>query len=135
LEAKLNQKTPIDMKFYTHLNKSVSKVSSNFELNWICKSITDLKTPSELGFCWGFLERVQTEFSNHNQNLQQHGVYSDSTSVTHHQSIPKPNPHTRTRWFFTRSQREEREEHKSKETQISARMKLRLRANQSCGRN
>jgi hypothetical protein len=38
-------------------------------------------------------------------------------SATHHQSIPKPNPYTRTRWFFTRSQREEREEYEKKITQ------------------
>jgi hypothetical protein len=49
--------------------------------------------------------------------MQQQGVYSDSRSVTHHQSILEPNPHTITRWFFIRLQREEREEHKSKQTQ------------------
>jgi hypothetical protein len=46
-----------------------------------------------LGFCWGFLEWVQTGFfSNHDQNLQQLGVCSVPKSETHHQSIPKPNP-------------------------------------------
>jgi hypothetical protein len=37
------KRTPIEMKFYTFLDKSVSNVSSNFELNRIYKSITDLK--------------------------------------------------------------------------------------------
>jgi hypothetical protein len=41
--------------------------------------------PFWLGLWWGFIERVQTEFlSNHDQNLQQQGVCSDSRDVTHH---------------------------------------------------
>ena len=80
------------MKFYTHLSKYVSKISPNFELNRTCESPADLKIQPEIGFCWGFLERVQTEFfSNRDQNLQQLGVCSGSKSATHHQSIPKPN--------------------------------------------
>jgi hypothetical protein len=38
------------MKVYTYLDKSVSKVSSNFELQRIFKSVADLKIWSELGF-------------------------------------------------------------------------------------
>jgi hypothetical protein len=81
------------MKFYTHLSKYVSKISPKFELNPTCDSPADLKIQQKLGFCWGFLERVQTEFfSNLDQNLQQLGVCSGPRSATHHQSIPKPNP-------------------------------------------
>jgi hypothetical protein len=81
------------MQFYTHLRKYVSKISPNFKLNRTCESPADLKIQPEIGFCWGFLERVQTEFfSNRDQNLQQLGVCSGPKSATHHQSIPKPNP-------------------------------------------
>jgi hypothetical protein len=50
------------MKFYTHLSKYVSKIFPNFELNLTYESPADLKIQQKLGFCWGFLERVQTEF-------------------------------------------------------------------------
>jgi hypothetical protein len=80
------------MKFYTHLSKYVSKIFPNFELNPTYESPADLKIQQKLWFCWGFLERVQTEFfSNREQNLQQLGVCSGPKSETHHQSIPKPN--------------------------------------------
>jgi hypothetical protein len=37
------KQTPIDMKFYINLNKYVSMVSTNFELNRTCESTVDLK--------------------------------------------------------------------------------------------
>jgi hypothetical protein len=46
-----------------------------------------------LGFCWGFLFRVQTEFfSNPDHNLLQLSVINDQREATHHQPIPKLNP-------------------------------------------
>jgi hypothetical protein len=51
------------MKFCTDLEKYFSKVSTNLELNWTCESTADLKIPTKLGFCWGFLERTQNEIS------------------------------------------------------------------------
>jgi hypothetical protein len=81
------------MKFYTHLSKYVSKITTNFELNPTCESLADLKLQLEIEVLLGFLERVQTEFfSNRDQNLQQLGVCSVLKSATHHQSIPKSNP-------------------------------------------
>jgi hypothetical protein len=56
------KRTPIEMKFYIHLSKYVSKIFPNFELNPTYESPTDLKIQQKLGFCCGFLERVQTEF-------------------------------------------------------------------------
>ena len=50
------KRTPIDMKFYTHLSKYVSKIFPNFELNPTCDSPADLKIQQKLGFCWGFLK-------------------------------------------------------------------------------
>jgi hypothetical protein len=38
------------MKFYARLDKCVSKFSTSFELNHICKSIADLKIRPECGF-------------------------------------------------------------------------------------
>jgi hypothetical protein len=94
------------MKFYTHLSKYVSKIFPNFELNTTYKSPADLKIQQKLGFCWGFLERVQTEFfSNRDQNLQQLGVCSGPKSATHHQSIPKPNSLKGIKGFFTNNTR------------------------------
>ena len=61
------------------------------------EKLKDQSVDQKSRFGWGFLEHVQTEFiSNHDQNLQTCGVCSDPGGVTHHQSIPKPNPHTRT---------------------------------------
>jgi hypothetical protein len=54
------KRTPIDMKFYTHLSKYLCKISPNFELNPTCESPTDLKIQQKLGFCWGFLETSST---------------------------------------------------------------------------
>jgi hypothetical protein len=48
------KRTPIEMKFYTHLSKYVSKVSPNFELNRTCESLTDLKIQPEIGVLLGF---------------------------------------------------------------------------------
>jgi hypothetical protein len=44
------------MEVYAHLVKCVSKVSTNFELNRICKSTGGLKIRSEL---WFFINRTQ----------------------------------------------------------------------------
>jgi hypothetical protein len=44
------KRTPIDMKFYTHLSKYVSKISPKFELNPTCDSPADLKIQQKLGF-------------------------------------------------------------------------------------
>jgi hypothetical protein len=64
-----------------------------------------LKYNQKLGFCWDFLERVQTEFfSNRDQNLQQLGVCSGPKSATHHQSILKPNPLKGIKGFSTTTQ-------------------------------
>jgi hypothetical protein len=66
-------------KFWAQLDLWITRRFKNTARNW--------------GFVGGFLERVQTEFfSNHDQNLQQLGVCSGQKSVTHHQSISKPNP-------------------------------------------
>jgi hypothetical protein len=46
----------IEMEVYAHLVKCVSKVSTNFELNRICKSTGGLKIRSEL---WFFINRTQ----------------------------------------------------------------------------
>jgi hypothetical protein len=97
------------MKFYTHLSKYVSKISPNFELNPNYESTADLKIQQKLGFCWGFLERIQTEFfSNRDQNLQQLGVCSGPKSATHHQSILKPNPLKRIKGFLPTTQDREK---------------------------
>jgi hypothetical protein len=48
------KRTPIEMKFYTHLSKYVSKVSPNFELNQTCESTTDLKIQPEIEVLLGF---------------------------------------------------------------------------------
>jgi hypothetical protein len=50
------KRTPIDMKFYTHLRKYLCKISPNFELNPTYESTADLKIQQKLGFCWAFLE-------------------------------------------------------------------------------
>jgi hypothetical protein len=64
------KRTLIEMKFFTHLSKYVSKTCPNFELNMTCESPADLKMQLEIGVLLGFLERVQTEFfSNRDQNL------------------------------------------------------------------
>jgi hypothetical protein len=110
LNSKLNKRTPIEMKFYTHLSNFVSKISPNFKLNRTCESPADLKIHQKLGFCWGFLERVKTEFfSNHDQNLQQLGVWSGPKSATHHQSIPKPNHLKGIKGFSPATQDQEKE--------------------------
>jgi hypothetical protein len=60
------KRTPIELKFYTHLDKWVFKVSTNFELKQICKSISYQKIRIDLGFCLF----DQNEFrSIHNQKL------------------------------------------------------------------
>ena len=104
------KRTLIEMKFYTRMRKYVSKISPNFELNPTCESPTDLKIQQKLGFCWGFLERVQTRFfSNRDQNPQQLGVCSGPKSATHHQSIHKPNPLKGFKVFSPTTQDRERE--------------------------
>jgi hypothetical protein len=40
---KLNQTNPIEMKFYTLLDKYILKASTNFKLNRNCESTVDLK--------------------------------------------------------------------------------------------
>jgi hypothetical protein len=98
------------MKFYTQLKKYVSKISPNFELNPTCESPADLKIQQKLGFCWGFLERVQTKFfSNRDKNLQQLGVCSGPKIATHHQSILKPNPLKGIKGFSPTTQDREKE--------------------------
>ena len=54
-----SKQTPIELKFYAHIDKWVCKVSTNFELKRICKLITDKKTRIRPGFSWGFQKRVQ----------------------------------------------------------------------------
>jgi hypothetical protein len=66
----------IEIKIYTHLNKSVFKVSLNFELNHICKSITDLKIQSKLGFCWGFLNEFKLSSSQITTKICNNRVYT-----------------------------------------------------------
>jgi hypothetical protein len=87
------KRTPIEIKFYTHMSKYVSKISPNFEINWICKSPTDLKIHPEI--------RVLLGFSRTSSNWVFLKSWSKSAitrcmqwfkSATHHQSIPKPNP-------------------------------------------
>jgi hypothetical protein len=92
--------------------------------------------PSRLGFCWGLLFRVQTEFfSNHDKNLQQRSVFRDLRSATQHQSISKPKPYTRTRCFFTRLKNVKREGHNNKTTQNFIKgCKQRLRSTNTYGR-
>jgi hypothetical protein len=51
------------MQFYAHLDKYVSHIPTNFELNRTCESTTDLKILTKLGFYWGFLERTQNKIS------------------------------------------------------------------------
>jgi hypothetical protein len=48
------KRTSIEMKFYTHLRKYASKVSTNFELNRTCESTADLKLQPEIGVLLGF---------------------------------------------------------------------------------
>jgi hypothetical protein len=113
------------MKFYTHLSKYVSKISPNFELNPTCESPADLKIQQKLGFCWGFLERVQTEFFlNRDQTLQQLGVCSGLKSATHHQSISKPNPLKGIKGFLPTTQ--DREKGETKISEISARVQTKI---------
>jgi hypothetical protein len=104
------KRTPIEMKFYTHLSKYISKISPNFELNPTYESPADLKIQQKIGILLGFLERVQTEFfSNRDQILQQLGVCSGLKSVTHHQSIPKLNPLKWIKCFLPTTQDREKE--------------------------
>jgi hypothetical protein len=123
------------MKFYTHLSKYVSKISPKFELNPTCDSPADLKIQQKLGFCWGFLERVQTEFfSNHDQNLQQLGVCSGPKSANHHQSFPKPNPLKGINGFSPTTQEWGKGETKTIKLQkFQQGYKLRFEANEHCG--
>jgi hypothetical protein len=84
-----SKRTPIEIKFYTHLEQCVSKVFKNFELNRISKSIADIKVRSELGFCWGFLDGTQNVINlDHDQELHRLGVRSDPKSLSPHKSIP-----------------------------------------------
>jgi len=77
------------MKFYTHLEKYVSKVSTNFELNRTCESTADLKIRTEWGFVGVFSKRTQRELnSDHDQELHREGVCSDPKSLSLHKSIP-----------------------------------------------
>jgi hypothetical protein len=48
------KRTPIEMKFYTHLSKYVSDISPSFELNQTCESPADLKIQSEIRVLLGF---------------------------------------------------------------------------------
>ena len=110
------------MKVYTHLSKYVSKISPNFELNPTCESPADL-----LGFCWGFLERVQPKFfSNRDQNMQQLGVCSRPKSATHHQSIPKPNSLKGIKGFSPTTQDREKGNQDYKTSEISARVQTEI---------
>jgi hypothetical protein len=48
------KRTPIEMKFYTHMRKYVSKNSQNFELNPSCESPTNLKIQPKIRVLLGF---------------------------------------------------------------------------------
>jgi hypothetical protein len=102
------------MKFYKLLEKYVSKVSKNFELNRTCKSTTDQKTYIRLGFSWSF----QNEFrSDHNQNLLEPNVRRGLKSDLHPRGNPQEYSKHKNSKVPHKSTREEREEHKRKETQ------------------
>jgi hypothetical protein len=51
--------SPIEIKFCTHLDKYVSNVSTNFELNPTCGSAADLKIRTKLGFSRSNSKRYQ----------------------------------------------------------------------------
>ena len=89
--------TLIELKFYTHLYKEVLKVSTNFELKRICKSIADQKTQIRLGFSWSF----QNEFTlDHNHNLLKPNDCSGLKSDIYLKAIPKTVPNSRNKGFF-----------------------------------
>jgi hypothetical protein len=86
-----------------------------------------LKYSQKLDFCWGFLERVQTEFfSNRDQNLQQLSVCSGSKSATHHESISKPNPLKGIKGFSPTTQDRGKGETKTKTLEIPARVQTEI---------
>jgi hypothetical protein len=114
------------------MSKYVSKISLNFYLNRTCESPADLKIQPEIGV---FLERVQTEFfSNRDQNLQQLGVCSGPKSVTHHQSMPKPNSLKGIKGFSPTTQARGKGETKTIKLQkLQQGYKLRFEAKEPCG--
>jgi hypothetical protein len=122
------------MKFYTHMSKYVSKISPNFELNPTYESHTDLKIQHKLGFYWVFYNEFKLSFfSNRDQNLQQLGVCSGPKSITHHQSMPKPNPLKGIKCFFTNDTRSEKGETKTIKLQkFQQGYKLRFEAKKLC---
>jgi hypothetical protein len=68
--------------------------SSRAKQNCVCR----LDFVRRLGFCWDFLKRTQIEiYSDHDQELHQHGICSDSKSISHHQEIPNSKHNSRTR--------------------------------------
>jgi hypothetical protein len=92
-------------KLYTHLDKNVSKVSTNFELKWICKSIANQKTQIKPGFSWGF----QNDFrSDHNQNLLEPDVRRGLKSDIHPKDIHNNTHNTRTQILSQNPPREEK---------------------------
>ena len=87
-------------KLYTHLDKNVSKVSTNFEIKWICKSIANQKTQIKPGFSWGF----QNDFrSDHNQNLLEPDVRRGLKSDIHPQGYPQQHPQHKNSNIITKS--------------------------------
>jgi hypothetical protein len=124
------------MKFYTHLDKCVFKVSTNFKINRICKSIADLKIRLELEFCWGFLNRIQYGTnSDYDQKLHRLGVRSDSKiylPINQSQIAPKQLELKGSSQIHKRGEEKTQEQRNSK---FQQKWKLRLRANQSHGQN
>jgi hypothetical protein len=49
-----NKRTPIEIKFHTHLGKYISKIFPNFQLNRTCESPVDLKIQPKIGVLLGF---------------------------------------------------------------------------------
>jgi hypothetical protein len=113
--------------FTCTLTKCVSKVSTKFEFNRIRKSIADLKIRSELGFCWGFLNRTQNDInSDHDQELHRLDVRSDPNSLYPHKSILNNTQTIRTRRFFINPQESRRKNTIAKRLKISLRMKAKI---------
>jgi hypothetical protein len=108
------KQAPIEIQFCTHLDKYVSKVSINFEINRIYKSIADLKIWSELGFSQSNSKRDQLGSW---PRTAPTGRMQWSEEFISPQINPQQHPSTKNSKALKTSTREEREEHKSNVTQ------------------
>jgi hypothetical protein len=74
-----SKRTPIEMKFYIHLDKYVSKVFTNFEPNQTCESNRRSENTNRIGVLFGICRTN----SKRDQLRSQQGISSGPRSIFH----------------------------------------------------